>query len=139
MTRTLTCIECPKGCRLTVETDGSYVLSVTGNQCPKGEKYARQEVENPLRVLTTSVLTEGLDLKMLPVKTSGPIPKAKILEVMPLVLQIRVKAVVKTGDIIQNNFAGLGVDLVATRTASKLPQLPLAPSLQKRGNKIAPF
>jgi CxxC motif-containing protein len=120
MEKTLTCIECPKGCKLTVATDGSYVLSVTGNQCPKGEKYARQEVENPLRVLTTSVFCLGLDLKMLPVKTSGPIPKAKVLEVMPLVLKIRVKKSVKPGDVIQADFAGLGVDLVATRSAVKV-------------------
>jgi CxxC motif-containing protein len=120
MKKTLTCIECPKGCKLTVETDGSYVLSVTGNQCPKGEKYARQEVENPLRVLTTSVLCLGLDLKMLPVKTSGPIPKAKLLGLMPQVLKIRVKSPVKTGDVVQANFADLGVDLVATRSAEKI-------------------
>ena len=119
MTKTLTCIECPKGCRLTVETDGSYVLRVTGHQCPKGEKYARQEVENPLRILTTSVLTQGLNLKMLPVKTSGPIPKAKVLAVMPQVRQIRVLTPVKIGGIIESNFAGLGVDLVATRSAEK--------------------
>jgi CxxC motif-containing protein len=115
----MTCIECPKGCRLTVETDGAYVLSVAGNQCVKGEKYAQQEVETPLRVFTTSVLTQGLDLKMLPVKTSGPIPKAKVLEVMPGVLNIRVQKPVTVGDIIVADFAGLGVDLVATRSAKK--------------------
>jgi CxxC motif-containing protein len=119
MTRILTCIECPKGCRLTVETEGAYVLSVAGNQCIKGEKYALQEVENPLRVLTTSVLTRGLDLKMLPVKTSGPIPKAKVLEVMPGVLKLRVERPIKAGDVIAADFAGLGVDLVATRSAKK--------------------
>lgn len=118
MTRTLTCIECPKGCRLTVETDGTRVLNVTGNRCNLGSKYAAQEVENPLRVLTASVETQGLDLKMIPVKTSGPIPKAKILEVMPLVRQIRLASPVKIGDVIQADFAGLGVNLIATRSAS---------------------
>ncbi|NTV53814.1 MAG: DUF1667 domain-containing protein [Candidatus Firestonebacteria bacterium] len=118
MTRTLTCIECPKGCRLTAETDGTRVLNVTGNRCNLGSKYAAQEVENPLRVLTASVATLGLDLKMLPVKTSGPIPKAKVLEVMPLLRQICMTTPVKIGDVIQADFAGLGVNLVATRSAS---------------------
>ena len=72
-----------------------------------------------MRVLTTVVLAEGLDLKMLPVKTSGPIPKAKVLEVMPQVRQIRVQAAVKIGEVIQSNFANLGVDLIATRSAEK--------------------
>jgi CxxC motif-containing protein len=117
MTRTLTCIECPKGCQLTVETDGHYVLTVTGHKCPKGEKYAKQEVENPLRVLTTSVLGVALELKMIPVRTSQPIPKSKILEVMPHIRKIRVTRAVTVGEVLEKNFAGLGVDLVATRAA----------------------
>jgi CxxC motif-containing protein len=101
-----------------VETDGKYVLAVSGHKCPKGEKYAKQEMEDPRRVLTTSVLGVGLDIKMIPVKTSLPIPKGKLLEVMALVRKIRVERPVQLGEVIQANFAGLGADLVATRPAN---------------------
>jgi CxxC motif-containing protein len=115
----MTCIECPKGCRLTLEPDGSHVLRVSGHKCPKGELYAKQEFENPLRILTTSVLAEGLTLKMIPVKTSQPIPKAKLLEAMEQIRRIKVQCPVNLGEVIQANFGNFGVDLVATRSAQK--------------------
>lgn len=44
----LTCISCPLGCPLTVETDGAgQAVSVTGNTCKRGEVYGRKEVTAP--------------------------------------------------------------------------------------------
>jgi CxxC motif-containing protein len=117
--RLMTCIACPQGCRLEVEADGSRVLSLTGHKCPRGDKYARQEVEAPMRTLTTSVLTRGLELKMLPVRTSGPIPKGKLFEAMDAVKLIVVTSPVKAGGVVAQNFLGLGVDLLAARTLGK--------------------
>ena len=46
----LTCISCPLGCPLKVETDNEgKVLSVTGNTCKRGEDYGRKEVTAPTR------------------------------------------------------------------------------------------
>ncbi|HBB65938.1 MAG: hypothetical protein A2X28_10340 [Elusimicrobia bacterium GWA2_56_46] len=115
MKRLMTCIECPQGCRLSVETGGLRVISVTGHRCPRGENYARQEVEAPMRTLTTAVLTRGLELKMLPVRTSKPIPKDRLQEAMEAVKRITLTSPVKTGAVIAENFLGLGVDLTATR------------------------
>lgn len=115
MKRAMTCIECPQGCQLSVETDGSRVISVTGQKCKRGDKYARQEVEAPMRTLTTAVLTEGLELKMLPVRTDGPIPKGKLFEAMEAVKRVVVSKPVKAGDIVSPDFLGLGVNLIASR------------------------
>jgi len=115
MTRLMTCIECPQGCGLSVETDGLRVISVAGQKCPRGGNYAKQEVEAPMRTLTTAILTRGLELKMLPVRTSKPIPKGRLLEAMEAVKRITLTSPVKTGSIIAENFLGLGVDLVSTR------------------------
>jgi len=82
MTKKMTCIACPIGCQLEVEVDGSRVISVSGNKCEKGPAYAKQEVENPTRMFTSTVLAEGLELKMVPVRTSSPIPKEKLLPAM---------------------------------------------------------
>lgn len=120
MKRVLTCIECPQGCRLEIEADGARVISVTGQKCKRGDKYARQEVEAPLRTLTTSVLTRGLELKMLPVRTSKPIPKGKLFEAMDAVKRLVVTSPVKAGSVIATDFLGLGVDLVACRPLNKL-------------------
>ncbi len=120
MSRLMTCIECPKGCRLELETDGSRLISVEGNECKRGITYARQEIEAPVRTLTTSVLTRGLELKMLPVRSSKPIPKGKLFAAMDAVKLITVTTPVKAGAVIAPDFLGLGADLVACRRLNKL-------------------
>ena len=119
MKKVMTCIACPQGCLLEVDADGSRVLAVTGQKCPRGDKYARQETEAPVRTLSTSVLTRGLELKMLPVRTSGPVPKEKLFDAMDAVKLIVVTSPVRAGAVVAQNFLGLGVDLLACRTIAK--------------------
>ena len=78
MKRELTCIVCPMGCTLEVELDGNKVVSVSGNTCPRGAKYAESECVNPQRTVTTTVKGEGGAI--LPVKTDRPILKEHICE-----------------------------------------------------------
>jgi CxxC motif-containing protein len=115
MIKKITCIECPKGCLLSVDIENCRVVKVEGNQCPKGEKYAASEIENPMRILTSAVLTEGMPLKMLPVRTDKPVSKTKIMTIMREIKQVRLKDAVRPGDIIVKNIAGSGSDLIATR------------------------
>lgn len=115
MEKRITCIECPQGCALIVDIDNRKVIHVTGHKCPKGEKYAVSEVENPVRILTSAVLTEGLSLKMLPVRTDRPIPKESLFEAMEEIKKIRVNKPVNLHSVIAENFLGLGVNLISTR------------------------
>lgn len=116
MKRTMTCIECPRGCSLEVTLESEWKVSaVAGHKCPRGEKYARQEVESPMRTLTTAVLAAGLELRMLPVRTSGPIPKGRLMDAMAAVKKIVVSSPVSAGQVVAKDLLGLGVDLVATR------------------------
>jgi len=118
MIKRLTCIECPRGCTLSVDIENCRVVKVSGNECPKGEKYAYQEIESPMRILTSVVLAEGLSLKMVPVRTDKAIPKSKLIEAMEVVKKIRLKSPVGSGDVIVENFLNLSVNLLATRSAS---------------------
>ena len=115
MKKKLICIECPKGCGLTVDIKDRRVFKVEGNACPKGEKYAVSEVENPKRVITSTVLAKNLPLKMIPVKTDAALPKDKIFDAMSEIRKIVLSGPVRVGDIIKRDLAGLGVNLVATR------------------------
>ena len=119
MKRSMTCIECPKGCRLEIEADGARLISLSGHECTRGSLYARQEIEAPVRTLTTSILTRGLELKMLPVRTSKPIPKEKLFEAMVAVKLITLTTPVKAGAVVAADFLGLGADLVACRGLGK--------------------
>ncbi|MFA5104389.1 MAG: DUF1667 domain-containing protein [Candidatus Margulisiibacteriota bacterium] len=115
MLKSFTCVECPKGCKIAVDFDGDKINSITGFQCKKGEAYAKDEVLDPKRILTSAILTKELELKMLPVRTSVPIPKAKLMGAMQEIKKIRLTKPVDVGDVIQKDFIISGVDLVATR------------------------
>ena len=116
--RELTCIRCPMGCQLTVTIDGENV-SVSGNTCPRGEDYGKNEVINPVRTVTSSIRVEGGSLKLVSVKTKGDIPKGKIFEVMEAIRTAVVTAPVHTGDVLISDAAGTGIDVVATKTVEK--------------------
>ena len=107
------CINCPKGCELTVERAADGAISVTGHTCPRGEAYGRAELENPTRMVTGLVRVAGMR-KPLPVKTKSAVPKGKIDAVLFAMHQTTVQLPVKIGDVIVPDVAGTGVDLVAT-------------------------
>jgi CxxC motif-containing protein len=115
MLKNLICIECPKSCALDVDIENCRVVKVTGRPCPKGEKYAVSEIEDPRRILTGTILTKGFVLKLLPVRTDKPIPKSHLLDAMKAIRNLRITQRVKTGDVIVKDFLGLGANLIATR------------------------
>ncbi|MFH1678201.1 MAG: DUF1667 domain-containing protein [Candidatus Omnitrophota bacterium] len=121
MNRKITCIDCPKGCTLSVEIEQGAVSEVSGNECPKGRDYAVTEIERPVRILTSTVMTQGLSLKMLPVKTDRHIPKGALFDAMREIKKIKVSKPLNTGDVIVENFLGLGVNLIATRNNRDTP------------------
>ena len=115
--RELICIGCPMGGPLTVEMNGTEVVSVTGNTCPRGDAYARKEVTNPTRIVTSTVKVEGGKVDMVSVKTKEDIPKGKIFECVKALKGITVKAPVHIGDVILKDVAGTGIDIIATKNA----------------------
>lgn len=118
-TRELICIRCPVGCRLSVTTEGDNV-TVTGNTCPRGAEYGKNEVTAPMRSVTGSVRVEGGELPLVSVKTRSEIPKGKIFDVMREIRAASVPAPVKAGDVIIENAAGTGVNIIATKTVKKV-------------------
>ena len=115
MIKKMICIECPKGCNLSVDVEGCKVLSVQGAKCPKGTGYAISEMENPSRIFTSTVLAKGLSLKLVPVRTDKPIPKKDIFRAQEEVSKMKITSPFKSGDTITGDFLGLGVKLIATR------------------------
>lgn len=109
----LTCVECPRGCQITVKTEDGKVIEVTGNTCPKGKAYAENEVVAPKRVVTSTVKSNGGI--MVPVKTSAPVLKANIFEVMNKINSVTVALPVQLGDVVLSGIEE-GVDLVATKS-----------------------
>ena len=111
----LTCIGCPMGCSLTVDMEGAEVLSVKGNGCGVGDKYAHKELTNPTRIVTSTVRVKGGDLPVVCVKTASDIPKSRMLECVRALKSLEVEAPVTIGQVILPNVAGTGVAVIATR------------------------
>lgn len=111
----LICIGCPLGCPLTVEMEGNEVKSVSGNTCPRGVAYAKKELTNPTRIVTSTVRVAGGRLAMVSVKTESDIPKGKIFDCVKALKDVEVVAPVKIGDVIVKNVAGTGVNVIATK------------------------
>ncbi len=103
------------GCSLTVVMKGEEVVEVAGNTCKRGDIYARNEVINPMRMVTSTVKVIGGRENVVSVKTKEDIPKGKIFECVRALKDVKVNAPVYMGDTIMKNVANTGVDIVATK------------------------
>ena len=112
--RDLICIGCPLGCMLAVDMEDGNVVNVTGNTCPRGKAYAEKEVTNPTRIVTSTVRVSGGDRVSVSCKTKSDIPKEKIFDVVRALKDIEVQAPVKIGDVLAEDIAGTGVEIIAT-------------------------
>ena len=111
--RELICIGCPMGCPIVVKMEDGKVVSVTGNTCPRGDVYARKEVTDPTRIVTTTVRVADGKEPMINVKTEHDNSKDKIFDCIAALRGVTIKAPVHIGDIVLENVAGTGVNIVA--------------------------
>lgn len=114
----LVCINCPRGCKLDVENINGEI-KVTGNFCPRGEKYAISELTNPLRTLTTTVAIKSNLYKRLPVISSAPLPKDKVMLAVKALKDIETSAPIYMGDVVVKDILGLGIDIIASKSINK--------------------
>lgn len=111
----LTCIGCPLGCQINVELENGAVISVTGNTCKRGNDYVRKEVTSPTRIVTSTIKVIGGSAPTVSVKTKSDIPKDKIFDCIKVLKELVVQAPVSIGDVVLENAAGCGSDIVATK------------------------
>lgn len=114
------CTTCPSECLLAVEVerdaDGhvAEVRRVTGNSCPRGDKFAHQELTCPMRVLTTTVAVSGGDEALLPVRTAEAIPLALHAQAMDLIRGLVVDTPIRMGGVVLEDLLHTGIDLIAS-------------------------
>ena len=131
MTKELICIACPRGCTLTVTIgDTPDTMEVSGNSCPKGISYGKQEVLCPMRTLTTTVAcrsaqhngeTTGFsapEFIRLPVKTGCEIPLEEMKSMIEKIRTITASAPVRYGDCLAQLTAENGTKIPILACAS---------------------
>jgi CxxC motif-containing protein len=115
MEREFICIICPNSCQLKVEYEGKTIKKIAGAQCSKGEAFVKNEITNPLRVFTGSVLIEKGNFFLVSVKTPSPIPKKYLKDMGEITQHLKVNAPIEIGQIVASNLFDNNIDLIATR------------------------
>ncbi len=115
MTKEFICIVCPRGCHVSVDEQ----MNITGNQCKRGETYVLTELKDPKRILTTTVRTIFPETPRVSVKTSEPIPKGLIYEIMDLINDQIIEEPMSIGDVLIKNVLDTGADIVLTKSCMK--------------------
>ncbi|HTX74446.1 MAG TPA: DUF1667 domain-containing protein [Rectinemataceae bacterium] len=131
MSQELVCITCPMGCHLVVERAGDGDLSVSGNRCPRGAAYAREELLAPKRTVTATcrivgqrpgaVLPPGLP-RRLPCRSSAPFPREDVPRLLDTIYGLEVPLPVASGQVLLADALGSGIDIVATRSIKEQPR-----------------
>ena len=116
--RHFVCVICPIGCEVDVVHDGDRIISMEGNKCKKSEEFVKQELIEPMRVLTTTVRIQGARWPIIPVRTDKAVPKRLFPRVMRQLRRIDLQAPVSMLDVVVKDVAGTGANVIATRTVS---------------------
>jgi CxxC motif-containing protein len=112
----LYCITCPAGCLLTIIGSG-FDMVVEGNKCEKGREFAKHEMSNPSRTLTTTVRTNFPGVPVVSVRTDGEIPRDKLMDAMKELSGIVVETELGCGDTVLEDVADTGVKVIVTSFA----------------------
>ncbi len=119
MNKTFTCVLCPNSCEVTITYTGDTIEQVAGNRCPKGRAYVEQELLDPRRTISTSVLVEGGDWPLVSVRLTAPIPLKEVLPLMDKIRAIRLEAPVEPGQVLMHGVLGTEADLITTSCVAK--------------------
>ena len=120
MLKEYTCIICPNGCDITAKIKDDKILSMEGATCKRGFDYVSQELTNPCRTISSSVLLKDGVLPLVSVRLTKPVPKEKIMDVMEALKEIRLLAPVTVGQVVVKNILGLGSDVIVTKNVMKI-------------------
>lgn len=120
MKKEMICIACPLGCRLAAEWDDSYTqVVITGNQCARGEEYGREEILSPSRIVTATVAVSDSLEHRVSVKSTAPVPRDMIDELLDTLYAIRLIPPVTVGQAVVNDYSSSGIDIVTTRSVGE--------------------
>ena len=121
MKKALTCIICPNGCPLEAEISDAGI-TVKGNLCSRGEEYAKEEVSDPKRTISSSIRLFHGDMEIVSVRLNRPVPKAMIFPIMEAIREARAEAPVHIGDVLIPDVLSTGADVIATRNVARVEE-----------------
>ncbi|HOF00553.1 MAG TPA: DUF1667 domain-containing protein [Spirochaetota bacterium] len=116
--KNIICLSCPIGCNLKAEFKNEELI-ISGNKCPKGTVFAKNELASPKRIVTSTCRINSTITNRIPLKTDAPVSKKDIEKILRLISDITLNSPVKSGEVVINDILNSGVDIIATRTIEK--------------------
>ncbi len=116
--RRMICLSCPIGCHLEVAEEAGGELKVTGNRCPKGLEYAREEYFSPKRIVTATCRSTSARMPRVPVRTSRPLAVGLIKDLLAEIYAVELRPPRKAGEVIIRDFQGTGIDVILSTSLS---------------------
>jgi CxxC motif-containing protein len=115
------CIGCPIGCPLQLQHEGGKITEISGHECNRGAKYARQEFKDPRRSLSTTITISGAKWRRLPVKVTEPVEKDRVMEAVRKIHELHIAAPVRLGQVLIHDLLGAkNVNVVACRSMERI-------------------
>ncbi|MCI6377277.1 MAG: DUF1667 domain-containing protein [Clostridiales bacterium] len=115
-----TCVICPNGCEIEVETSAQgEIVTIAGAGCKRGVAYARQETVCPQRTLASSIRVHNGEEPLVSVRLSKSVPRDQLMRVMEAIRSAKAEAPVTSGSCLIANVLGLGSDVIATKSVAR--------------------
>ncbi len=113
--RQFICVTCPVGCTLDALVEGIELKGIEGHACKRGVAFVQEELAAPKRMLTTTVRVRGGALPLVPVRSSGPLPKGLLLQIAAQLRQVVLQAPVAEHQVVWRDVLNTGVDIITSR------------------------
>jgi CxxC motif-containing protein len=114
MKKEIVCFICPNSCVMTITGDGTN-LHIKNNRCPRGIEFARTELSDPERTLTSTVRVVNGVLPLVSVRSDRAVKKTELKELIRRLDAVTVNAPVQSGQVIAREIGGNKVNIIATR------------------------
>lgn len=117
--REFICVTCPVGCTIRATVEGKRLLEIEGHACKRGIAFVQEELIAPKRMLTTTVRVRGGRLPLVPVRSSAPLPKELLFDVVAALRRITLEAPIEEHQVVLANALGSGVDIITSRALDR--------------------
>ncbi|MDD2980264.1 MAG: DUF1667 domain-containing protein [Hespellia sp.] len=115
--KTTTCVGCSNACELMVGMEKGTLISVNGNSCPRGEAYAFEKMVSMSGRIHTKPRIKDCPERKLKVMTETDVPKEKFKSILLRLRALEVQTPIEIGDVVCENIAGTGVNVIAVEKA----------------------
>jgi CxxC motif-containing protein len=107
------------GCEMNVSTNSCGQIDVDGSTCKIGKEYAKDELLNPRRIVTSTIKVTNGCRSLVSVWTTGAVLKDKVYDIMNELERVVIEAPVKVHQIIIKNICNLGVDIESSGNVAR--------------------